>query len=60
MPSFRCPESLVNAFRGIAEGRFEISQILGHVHTSPFSFRSAFTRKNAANFLPCSHYSVFR
>ena len=35
-------------------------KFLGHVHTSPFSFRSVFTRKNAANFPPCSHYSVFR
>ena len=33
---------------------------LGHVHTSPFSFRSVFTRKNGASFPPRSHCSVFR
>ena len=38
----------------------EWKSALGHVHVTPFSFRSVFATNNGAIFPPCSHYSVFK
>ena len=36
------------------------SVALGHVHITPFSFKSIFVTKNGAIFPPCSNYFVFK